>query len=63
MFITSPIGLIPFPVGVSVASPALRSDRLCHDNVGYVKTKQNKKQTNKQTNKTPDFRKLADFEK
>ena len=35
--ITSPIGLIQFPVGVSVASPALSSDRLCHDNVGYVK--------------------------
>ena len=51
MCITIPIGLIPFPVGVSVASPALSSDRLCHDNVGYIKKKKN------------DFRKLADFEK
>ena len=57
MCITYPIGLIPFPVAVSFASPALSSDCLCHDNVRYVKKKKKKKK------KKTDFRKLADFEK
>ena len=34
----SPIGLIPFPVGVSLGNPALAVTRLCHDNMGYVIT-------------------------
>ena len=37
MYIASPIGLIPFPIGVSVATPALAVTRLCHDNMGYVR--------------------------